>query len=194
MTKPTEETEGSWIYVREKEYQSKEGTSSRDSMEFMREKMREVLEEEGFSDFKFSSSKAPIPVPVDPSGDILKLSEEIIDKFAKKMDITSGKWVIFPPKEEVDEAWESIKELAEENKIDAKVSTKKQVGEKGHYVICVYTENYLDKEKTMEIREELRKKGFTETLYYKPDLYSILRIYHKTAKKFGLKGASRYRK
>jgi hypothetical protein len=87
------------------------------------------------------------------------LSEESLDWAAKNYEITSGKWLVFRQRNQIDEVWRRISEKTrmEELGIAAKVSTLLQGKER--HVICVYTANYLDKERVFQVREELRDLG-----------------------------------
>ena len=59
-------------------------------------------------------------------------------------------------------------------------------GKDGHSrVICVYTKNFLDKEDVMNVHAQLRHLGCTETIYYKPDIYTTYGIY--ASNKYGIK-------
>lgn len=98
-----------------------------------------------------------------------------------------GKWLIFVSEDKVDEIWEKIKEKTESNElgISAKVSTAKQsqgYGSKTR-VICVYTKNHEDEKNVWEVREGLRKLGFTRPLSYKTDQATCQGIYSNKNKR-----------
>ena len=63
--------------------------------------------------------------------------------------------------------------------VSAKVSTAGQ--QYRSYVICVYTQNYLDTVDVQRVRSVLSSLGFRESLCYKPDLYTYLDIYSGTS-------------
>ncbi|MBD3229882.1 MAG: DUF1917 domain-containing protein [Candidatus Lokiarchaeota archaeon] len=129
------------------------------------------------------------------TGAPLKLTEQIIDELAQKTGILTGKWLIHIGKKRVDDFWNKIQDLIEENSIfhNAKVSTIAHPWKKEDtHVICVYTKNYLDKNKVIEARNKLRNIGKNEKIRYKPDIYTYLGIYSDTKEKFGLKKATRY--
>jgi hypothetical protein len=92
-----------------------------------------------------------------------------------------GKWLIFASEDKVDEIWEKIKEKTESNElgISAKVATAKQAQGYGgkQRVICVYTKNHEDEKNVWEVRESLRKLGFTKPLSYKTDQTTYRGIY-----------------
>lgn len=108
----------------------------------------------------------------------------------------TGKWNVFVEPDQVDDTWELVTELVEENKIySAKVSTKfgREQENRANHVIVVYTPNYFDQDDVFRVRELLREEcGIEETLYYKPDIYTRKGIYVDTAQEMGLPGASRY--
>lgn len=108
------------------------------------------------------------------------LSEESLDWAAKNYEDTTGKWLVFRQRDQIDDVWMKIREKTrkEELGIAAKVSTLLQ--RKERHVICVYTDNYLDKERVFQVREDLRDLGIEELLYYKPDIYTKLGIYSGT--------------
>ncbi|MFB0522822.1 MAG: putative phosphothreonine lyase domain-containing protein, partial [Candidatus Bathyarchaeia archaeon] len=59
-----------------------------------------------------------------------------------------GKWLIFAPRESVDEVWKRVKRATEAGRlgIEAKVSTSRPSGYKStDHVICVYTRDFRDK-------------------------------------------------
>lgn len=91
---------------------------------------------------------------------------------------TTGKWCIFAPSSDVDQAWAKIKGAVESDKlVFAKVSTAlRSMGRDGH-VICVYTRDWTDTQDLLLIREVLRSLGFTEELKYKRDIDTLNRIY-----------------
>ncbi|CAB3795551.1 hypothetical protein LMG28614_04198 [Paraburkholderia ultramafica] len=91
---------------------------------------------------------------------------------------TTGKWCIFAPSSDVDQAWAKIKGAVEGDKLlFAKVSTAlRSMGRDGH-VICVYTRDWTDKQDLLRVREVLRSLGFVEELGYKRDIDTFNRIY-----------------
>jgi hypothetical protein len=118
-------------------------------------------------------------------------SEYWIHAYGKKWDYTSrtGKWLVFCPKEYINDAWNQIKDATEQGLLGghSKVSTLK--GEKGkEYVICVFTRDWKDEKDVMRVREALRDLGFEKPLPYKTDEDTLKGKY--AAK--GHKGISKY--
>lgn len=107
---------------------------------------------------------------------------EGIDELAKQSGVLVGKWLIYRGEKDIDASWKTIAEALIDNMfgVSAKVSTVRQ---KGHsYVICVYTQNYMDTVDVQSVRSVLSSIGFRESLCYKPDLYTYLNIYSGTSK------------
>jgi len=107
------------------------------------------------------------------------LTVEKIDKLAQKSGILIGKWLIYRSNSEIDTVWKTIAKSTfnRELGMSAKVSTAMQKNKR--YVICVYTEDYLNLEDVMRVRKKLRLLGFTDELCYKPDIYTHLGIYYR---------------
>lgn len=119
------------------------------------------------------------------------MKEDAIDTLAKESGLVVGKWLIYQPEEKINESWKIIasSSLSNELGIDTKVSSSLQASSSGTYVVCVYTADYLDAEDVRRVRKRLKELGFGQRLYYKPDIYTYLKIYHKT---FPTVRASRY--
>lgn len=119
------------------------------------------------------------------------VEEKSLDDLARDSGLVIGKWLLYERGEVINKNWNMIagSTLKGELGIDAKVSTAGQVDTSKEYVVCVYTRNYLDTVDVKRVRQRLRELGYTQRLYYKPDLYTYLNIYHKT---FPSVRASRY--
>lgn len=108
----------------------------------------------------------------------------------------SGKWIIERPPESTPELWDGIVEdISEEHFWDGKVTTRfgrEAFGEDSH-AILVYTPNYFDREDVMRVRERLRvAHGVTESLFYKPDIYTSLGVYQETSGETELSDPARF--
>lgn len=102
------------------------------------------------------------------------------DWYPKHTDL-GGKWVIFCEKENIDSAWELVKELQDKQLLGSMSKTSTAIGctlHEGSYAICVYTYDSSDMEDVMRVRENLRKAGFTDLLKYKRDIETKKRIYN----------------
>ena len=102
------------------------------------------------------------------------LHAEIKKGIYKPYSEKSGKWLLFIPREQIDQTWAVIKKYTEDGRLsgEAKVSTAKKnpnaIRENVH-VICIYTYDWEDKEDVMRIGVELRKLDFTKPISYKTD-------------------------
>jgi len=112
---------------------------------------------------------------------ISPLSKDTIDVIAEEANCKVGKWMLFIPKEKVDIIWNKIADAVLNNNLGSCISAKVATALQGKdiHVICVYTEDYLNTNDVMNVREKLRELGFNQTLYYKPDIYTHLGIYSK---------------
>jgi len=96
----------------------------------------------------------------------------IFNKKASKR--ASGKWLIFESIEEIDETWERIKKATIKGLLgpSSKVSTaKKNPNTLDHLtkVICVFTEDYNNKEDVKRVENRLRSLDIENKLIYKLD-------------------------
>jgi nitrogen regulatory protein PII len=94
-----------------------------------------------------------------------------------KGTITTGKWLIFVRRENVNAVWEKIKKANNEGKLGAwaKCSTampRKQFNPNTH-VICVYTYDFTDEEDVWRVEGELRKLGIVGWINYKSDISTL---------------------
>lgn len=90
----------------------------------------------------------------------------------------TGKWCIFVSRSEVDEQWSKIKQVIKEGKLlVAKVSTAASLKSETEHVVCVYTEDWSDKEELKRTRQVLKEIGFESPLGYKRDIETKNRVY-----------------
>lgn len=82
-----------------------------------------------------------------------------------------GKWLIFIPPDEMDEAWRKVRDETARGMlgISAKISTVRPNPDSRdeRAVIYVYTRNWADEADVMRVRRELHDLGFVERLGYK---------------------------
>lgn len=88
--------------------------------------------------------------------------------------VRSGKWMLFIPDTEINEAWDIIRTAVEEGKLGdtAKVATAKlnpNAQDRHIKLICVYTYDAGDKEDVVRVLQTLRDLGFSQGLAYKTD-------------------------
>jgi hypothetical protein len=129
-----------------------------------------------------------------------KPTKEDIGIIAKRNKVLPGKWLLFPKTpEEADMIWSTIVHAAALGKLTACTQVKispTNPNERG-YVICAYTDDYLNEKEVMEaavaLGAAMRGGGdgtttpsFTDTrMLYKADVYTHLGIYSKN--EWGLK-------
>ncbi|KAH7619208.1 hypothetical protein Ndes2526B_g06161 [Nannochloris sp. 'desiccata'] len=123
-----------------------------------------------------------------------KPTKDDIGTIAKRHKILPGKWLLFPKTpEEADTAWASIVNAAALGKLTGCTQVKispTNPNERG-YVICAYTDDYLNEKEVTAAAEALRvalwgNSTFRDCrLLYKADVYTYLGIYSKN--EWGLK-------
>jgi hypothetical protein len=96
--------------------------------------------------------------------------------------VRSGKWLIFVPLDELDDAWAKIKKATEEGLLgdsskSATALPNPNAVAPTKQVICVYTYDSEDREDVMRVRQALRDLGFTRPIPYKTDKATLERRY-----------------
>ncbi len=99
----------------------------------------------------------------------------------------AGKWLIFVGPEEVDAAWQKVRDATIEGRlgIGAKVSTAKE-NEDAHddrKVIYVFTADWADEPDVMRVRAELKELCFADRIGYKRNLDTYAGEYHEKGKR-----------
>ena len=98
---------------------------------------------------------------------------------------------MFLSSDKVDNLWEQIVKstLAGTLGVSAKVSTRdEREDHPSTHIICVYNADYRSTEVT-RVRDELRRLGVTESIPYKPEIFTHCGIYSNNS--WGIR-ASRY--
>lgn len=102
-------------------------------------------------------------------------------------DELAGKWLIFLPADQVDEAWVVVRDatVADELGISTKVSTAKENPESrdNNKVIYVYTKDWRDEDDVMRVRERLRELGFIDRIGYKRNIETFRGEYSQKGKR-----------
>ena len=117
---------------------------------------------------------------------------------ARQNRCTSGKWMLFPPPDDVNSWWSIIARgtLAGELGHAAKVATDGASAEKKARLICVYTHDFEDTADVKRVLESLEGMGLVKKkgpmgdergIYYKADAYTHLDI--MGGNKWGLKAS-----
>ncbi|KAJ5592550.1 hypothetical protein N7537_009454 [Penicillium hordei] len=119
-----------------------------------------------------------------------KLEKSILD-LARETGVTSGKWMLFPTADQVDELWGGVVRAMEKGELGnaAKVATDGGGGESR--LICVYTDDFGDVEDVKRVVSKLVDIGLVgkgpRSVYYKPDAFTHLEINSKN--EYGLKAS-----
>jgi Domain of unknown function (DUF1917) len=113
------------------------------------------------------------------------LAADIV-RLAKQKNVTCGKWMLFPLPHDVDAVWKQIAQGTLEGRLGcaAKVATDDGNDAKPERLICIYTEDFSDKDDIMRVLRELKRLGlvregqdkFKGVIYYKCDAYTYLDI------------------
>jgi len=102
-------------------------------------------------------------------------------------DEMAGKWLLFVPPEEADEAWQKVRDETVKGGlgISAKVSTAKPDPDSRdeRMVIYVYTKDWADEADVMRVRERLRELGFKERIGYKRNIETYRGEYSEDGRK-----------
>ncbi|HUU75306.1 MAG TPA: putative phosphothreonine lyase domain-containing protein [Methanoregulaceae archaeon] len=102
-------------------------------------------------------------------------------------DELAGKWLIFLPPEDADEAWIKVRDATckRELGISTKVSTSKPNPDSrdNTKVIYVYTPDWRDEADVMRVRERLRELGFVDRIGYKRNIETFKGEYSQRGKR-----------
>lgn len=79
----------------------------------------------------------------------------------------TGKWMLFPALDRIEQAWETVRQATEAGTlgISAKSATDR-TSDRGR-LICVYTADHRDLDDVRRVLFRLRELGFSQPLYYK---------------------------
>ncbi|KAJ5918062.1 hypothetical protein N7454_010437 [Penicillium verhagenii] len=120
--------------------------------------------------------------------------EKNILALAHETGVTAGKWMLFPSVKKVDSTWATLVTALDTGKVqaDAKVAADDGSGSEKSRLICVYTENFADKENVKKVLRMLLNEGIFEPaatgpIYYKSDAFTLLNINSKN--EYGLKAS-----
>ena len=136
--------------------------------------------------------------PEKPQGSITRMLkperdqlEADIVKLAKDKHVTCGKWMLFPYPNDVDAVWWKVCNGTLEGRLGcaAKVATDDGDESRTQRLICIYTEDFSDKEDVQRVLSELKELGLVKdnpsstgsgsnkgVIYYKCDAYTYLDI------------------
>lgn len=152
-----------------------------------------ILQKREELEAKFDPPKAEGVITRMMAADRANLESEIMAA-AKRHNLTSGKWMLFPTRDRVDRYWEAVVRGTVDGRLGsaAKVATRPEKPEEPTQVICVYTRDVTDEADIKRVLLELvrlklapavveqgkgAKKGFVKgQIWYKPDCYTWLGI------------------
>lgn len=114
-----------------------------------------------------------------------------VDALAKRHAVLRGKWIAFPKSEsEADAAWAGVVSAAAAGRLPgvSQVKISATNPREPGYVLCAYTEDYLNEAEVNRAAEAIRAAlpPLSDTrLLYKSDIYTHLGIYSRN--EWGLK-------
>lgn len=117
---------------------------------------------------------------------------------AKEKGCTAGKWMLFPMAENVNRIWSLVATATAAGELGhaAKVATDEGLGNAKPRLICIYTEDFSDKEDVTRVLKRLVEMGLVKEkgpmgeergIYYKADAFTHLGIDSKND--WGLKAS-----
>lgn len=114
------------------------------------------------------------------------ISKDKIFELANNFRVTAGKWMFWVATGgKGDYLWSLVaKGIANGNTLakQAKISACEQGKEgpdKNEHVVCIYNDNFLDKDQVFESERTIRSLGIKCQLQYKPDVFTYLGVYRK---------------
>ncbi|KAJ5289071.1 hypothetical protein N7478_002101 [Penicillium angulare] len=178
-------TAGPWIWTRGRAAKSlskslesreeakfvKEGTELLSAFDEKEAELRAVHDESGAKTTSGLTRKLNV-ARKELESDILSL--------ARGTGITAGKWMLFPSVQMVDSTWKTIVKALDKGDVcaDAKVATND--GSDQSRLICVYTEDFGDKDDVKRVLQMLAREQLfnprERPIYYKADAYTLLEI------------------
>lgn len=127
--------------------------------------------------------------PEKPPGAITRMlrgqrefTEGQIAELAKKYNVITGKWMLFPTAEDVDQVWRTVAQATWDGSLGgtAKVAPHDPHTAKPEQLICVYTEDFSDVDDVKHVLVEMKRLGLVKdgpmarVIYYKCDAYTYL--------------------
>ncbi|KAK0113858.1 hypothetical protein ONS95_014103 [Cadophora gregata] len=105
-----------------------------------------------------------------------EIVKELFDT-AVKLHVTTGKWMIFPSPEEVDDVWSVVARATANNQlgISSKVAPDSGDDRKGR-LICIYTENFKDMDDVRRVLLKLKDLGLvlkSKAIFYKCGKFAL---------------------
>jgi hypothetical protein len=171
--------------------------NSRDEATFIR-KGTELLRafEETLSELRAAHDKSGAKTTAALTRKLTPLRRELqknIFALARETGVTVGKWMLFPSVDDVDSTWKTLVTALDNGTIhaDAKVAADDESGSGQSRLICVFTQDFEDKEDMKEVLLNMKAQGLFEPgkgpIFYKCDAYTLLGITSKN--EYGLKAS-----
>ncbi|KAI9891640.1 MAG: hypothetical protein M1814_002574 [Vezdaea aestivalis] len=110
---------------------------------------------------------------------IKKQYEERILQLAQDKNITSGKWMLFPPEDAVTRVWATVAKAVVDNElgVQAKVATWRS-RDSPIRLVCIYTKDFSNVADVKRVLRKLSQLGLVarekQAIYYKCDAYTYL--------------------
>ncbi|KAL9988321.1 hypothetical protein ACROYT_G002754 [Oculina patagonica] len=106
-----------------------------------------------------------------------RITKEYVRHLAEEYSYKSGKWLIYCPSTQIDEIWTTVAKAVVTGTLGSAANVFKTDDSGEEYLICVYTEDFTNKEDVWAVERSIRKLGVKFTLRYKPNIYTTLGIY-----------------
>ncbi|KAH3920329.1 hypothetical protein HBI56_068580 [Parastagonospora nodorum] len=119
------------------------------------------------------------------------LQQRITD-LAVECGVLSGKWMLFPKLEEVNQVWKKVVEGVINNRLGPTAKVAPDEGKPGDRLICIYTRDFRDQDDVLRVLLELETMGLVNSgrsIYYKSDAFTYLDLYKQTASEYGLQAS-----
>ncbi|KAK3301480.1 uncharacterized protein B0H64DRAFT_314945 [Chaetomium fimeti] len=127
-----------------------------------------------------TSGRALIALKKDVANERGETVEDLQD-LAAACNVVTGKWMLFPEPERVDEVWAKIAAATANNELGISAKVETRVEAKKERLVCVYTSDFRDKDDVARVLnrmgelELVRQSG--RQIYYKSDAWTELGIY-----------------
>ncbi|KAJ9403633.1 hypothetical protein DTO045G8_8656 [Paecilomyces variotii] len=111
---------------------------------------------------------------------------------ARETGVVSGKWMLFPTADYVDDVWAAVAQATANDELGVAAKVATDNGSQGGRLVAIYTRDYDDKKDVKRVLEKLVElglvdRGSTRPIYYKCDAYTYLDI--KSTNQYGLKAS-----
>lgn len=182
---------GPWIWARNTNQPFKEGDTAafvRKGTDLLHSYEEEAARLRAAHEKSGAKTTAGLTRKLNP---LRKTLEHDILTAARETGVTSGKWMLFPPADKVDSVWQTVVTALDEGKLGNTAKVATDDGSRQARLICVYTDDFGDKEDVKRVLRALAEKELVNAewrpIYYKCDAYTHLDI--KSSNDYGLKAS-----